>query len=220
MLKSQYIYIFTFLFFSLGVFGQNFVVDGDFKKLSFRSSLSEVENGFAQLKLLDNYSWLKYSSSELKIYFENGESQFASINVSDKQFAQTQLCCYPQKDLEYDISLTSKLSPYSKYGLAYIQVYFLSEPYLDGTDLSTQQVIILTIDKSKEDWQELKGRFLSSGKERYILIGVIGEYKNDIFLQESALAYDEDVIFDLLKVSLHLAKGQQDDQKASDKVEF
>ena len=220
LLKTPHFLIIILFFFSMQLIGQNFVVDGDFEDLEFRNNINKVENGFAQLKLLDNYSWLKYSPADVKIYFEEGKSKFAAIDLDQKEYIQTQLCCFPTKDLFYEVNISTRLNRFSKNGISYIKVYLLSKAYEGEIEGVIKQKLLFIFDPEKDDWQELKASFKSSGDERYILIGVIEDFEGDILTAINAEGYQDEIVIDIQKVALQLSANQQSEQKASEKVEF
>ena len=220
MFKKHHFSLFIFVFFISELFAQNFIIHGDFKNMHFRNELNLVENGFAQLKLLDNDSWLSYSTKDLKVFFEDGESQYLSVDLSENEFIQTELCCYPTKGKIYKLKVKSRLSKFSKNGLAYLKAYFLSKPYSGVEDASLINELILTYNGSLDDWQILSANFTAIGEERYLLIGFMDDIEGEIILDLNPDGFEEGIIIDLESLSLQISSDQQAIQKASEKVEF
>lgn len=220
MLIKQIFLLFIFIFFVFNVFGQNFLSDGDFEKLYFRNKTNEIQNGFAQLKLLNNYSWLKYSPENIKVYFEDGHSRYATINLDQHEYIQTELCCFPTKGDFYSVSVNSRLNHSSKNGLTFIKAYLLSKPYTgEGIDNLLHE-IYLYFRLNSDQWELISNDFESTGEERYILFGFIEEYNAFIIEGKNPEAYEDEILIDIQSLSLQLSDVHQGIQKASEKVEF
>ena len=99
MLKLHHFISIISIFLANSLIGQNFVENGSFEGLEFRNERNQIKNGFTQLKLLEDYTWLPFSPQDIKVYFENGESKYAAININKKEYVQTQLCCFPSSGL-------------------------------------------------------------------------------------------------------------------------
>lgn len=220
MLKlHHFLTIISFLI-AISLFGQNFMEKGSFEGLEFRNNKNQIKNGFAQLKLLEDYSWLPYSPIDIKVYFENGESKYAAININKEEYVQAQLCCFPSKGLEYEVTLNARLNKFSKNGISYITVYFLAEPFDENKELKALRALILTFDPHLNDWQEISSTFVSEGEERYILIGKTMDFQADVLVDINRNGFENDIIIDLQSIAVRLYSGQKDNQKASEKVEF
>ncbi len=205
---------------AISLFSQNFVENGSFEGLKFRNEINQVENGFTQLKLLEDYSWLPFSPEGIKVYFENSESKYAAINISKKEFVQSQLCCFPSSGIEYQVTVTTRLNQFSKNGISYITVYFLARPYEKDKEIEALRELILTFDPTIDDWQEISSTFTSSGEERYILIGNTSRIEGDILMDINKDGFEEDIILDLQSIAVRLYSGQKENQKVPKKVEF
>ncbi len=220
MLKlHHFITIISFLT-SFTLFGQNFVENGSFEGMKFRNEINQVENGFAQLKLLEDFSWLPFSPEDVKVYFEKGESKYAAINISRNEYVQTQFCCFPTKGLEYEVKVTTRLNEFSKNGISYIRAYLLTKPYEPGKELDVLQELTLTFDSQTNDWKEISSTFISKGEERYILIGSKDDTKADILVDINNEGFQDDIVLDLQSIAVRLYSGQKENIKGAKKVEF
>lgn len=220
MLKlHHYFTIISFLLTNM-LIGQNFVENGSFEGLKFRNEKNHVENGFAQLKLLKNYSWLEYSPENVKVYFESGESKYAAINISQSEYVQTQLCCFPSNGSEYEVVVNTRLNQYSKNGISYLTVYFLAKPYVPDKDFKALRELILTFDPHLNEWQEISSTFISEGVERYIMIGNSTEFQGDILVDINNDGFEDDIVLDLQSIAVRLVSGQKENNTKPEKVEF
>lgn len=194
--------------------------DGDFEKLYFRNKTNEIQNGFAQLKLLDNYSWLKYSPENIKVYFQDGLSKYATINLDQHEYIQTQLCCFPTKGDFYSVSINSRLNHSSKNALSFIKAYLLSKPYTGEGEVYVLHEIYLYFKSNSGQWELISNDFESTGDERYILFGFIEDYNTFIIENTNPEGYENEILIDIQSLSLQLSNVHQGIQKASEKVEF
>ena len=220
LLIKKFFLLFISFFLVFNLIGQNFFPDGDFENLYFRNKKNEIQNGFAQLKLLDNDTWLRYSPENIKVYFEDGHSKYATINIDQQQYIQAQLCCFPTKGEFYTLSIRSTINHSSKNGIAFIKAYILAKPIKEGEEASVLHEVILYYKSNKNEWELISNDFESTGAERYILFGFIGDHNALLIENVNSEGYEDEILIDIQSVSLHLSSIQQGIIKASEKVEF